>query len=325
MQFNEASSSFELFSLKVPIERDQNGLAIRPLKNPTNCAHCHGSDPHPIWGRYSSWPGIYGAKDDYLKGEELGAFRNFMRQKDNVDRYSTLIPMFGSSLSPYSPEARGNFQFRPNNRLSILLNHLNARRLASRVRSSPSYERFGRLLALSLACGPEYPGTPWTDQEREKISQLLEPLLKAANSGKIPYPRKAFYHIDNLIYLFGTDAFDWNPGLFFTLQEFDVDDLSKVISYFDGTTFNDSLVSGPVLSDVVRTYPEILPYYFTYSMWEYLKDDYRLVRTPFDEEFLKTSDAMIVSGHITDNTPNPPGGCKRLYRIVSDELLGRGD
>lgn len=309
LQFNEAEGVHEMYALKFPIERDATGHAVRPMKNPRNCTACHGLPPHPIWDPYRTWTGIYGSNNDLLEGEELASFKAFMATRLESPRYSHLLPMAGSEVSPYRfLPTQKSVQFRPNTRLGALFYRWNSVALAKRVENSPYYPRFWKLWTLVAMCGrPEFP-----EVEARKLSAIVEPLLRAQFAGTIPYPTSPIFGARNLSALFGTTQQDW----FLQLPNATIHE-GDSLAYYDGSNFfrSNPIAAVASLRKLVRVHPELADYFSDASvMGEYGGSE--LLQTPFDIEWAENADRIAVDGSLKTD------GCKKLKQIVVQDLLG---
>ena len=298
-QFDDNQARFEFYSLDFPIRRDLNGNAIRPERNPRVCLNCHGTDPHPRWGSYAQWPGIFGANDDCLTAQEREKLLAFRENMPASPRYAHLRPMLGSEVSPFREQCRQNFQFRPNDRLNILFNHLNAKRLGRLIQDSPNFRKYLLLLVASIEC------SFWTDDfnngwwewsaaDQAALDAVLIPDLRQAHGGTVPFPDRRVQSLWNLVYLFGTSLQDWNMAI--------TPNAGEGPTYFDGISFLDSHIFNAVWPVFRQMYPQFEPQYRA-TRFTQLLDNPRLVQTEFDREFVLGTDEISFGAYLSAPWP----------------------
>lgn len=299
IQFNEEKKNFEFFEIGFPIVRDSNGRAVRPDKNPSSCLRCHGADPHPIWNSYNNWPGAFGSGDDFLEGNELSAFENFLTARRSMDRYSALSPMTGSDLAPFSYEKRGNVQFRPNLRMGSHMSRLQAKHVAELVRASGRFEKYASLFAYNVDFGGGGAGFPgcenltsarttyggqWSPALAKKLWETLENDRKTYFPSMPPIPEK-WNFVNDLAYLFTKNPQygHWSLDLEFGL--------TKTVEFQNGNAGLRAHVIDELQSELYQAIPELRSYGVERSRYEEDVRNQRLIRTPFDLEYLEILDA----------------------------------
>ena len=125
-----------------------------------SCLGCHGARARPIWDEYPRWPGAYGSREDLFAADEAAPYQDF---RAGVGATALYAPLFRGELwdhypYKYDPDTRvmsepHTFKYRPNTRMAVLLNRLNARRVLAILKANPAYtEDRTRLAALFLGC-----------------------------------------------------------------------------------------------------------------------------------------------------------------------------
>ncbi len=139
VQFRDFTKEFEFHRVQFPHEVGENGDVNFSETNPATCITCHTKKPRPNWERYDEWPGAYGKKDDFPKGEELLALEAFLKKGMPFGRYRFLTRLEGSSSAPYEIKERGRLRFRPNFRLNALTFAYQAEHLLALLRQHPKF------------------------------------------------------------------------------------------------------------------------------------------------------------------------------------------
>ena len=281
LQYNDDSAKFELYDLQFPLKRDQRGHIIMPEKNPAACLSCHAQNPHPIWGRYNFWAGMFGAHDDKLTASESDDFRKFMNARIDSPRYQVLTPLPGSEVSPLSSSQVETMSFRPNTNLGIFLARLNALKLAREFQESGSSPQ----LAMLLSPGMFNCMSSFTQQELERLEMFLNPQFASLGFLSAPVPDKKIYEVDNLVYLMGSDPMSW--GMTSAQEYFDPFYLDNLVQ----TTPNYFL--GAISQFYFEKYPELKPMYHSFPLAAILSN-HRLVQTPEDQGIVKLADQILI-------------------------------
>lgn len=132
-----------------------------PSSESARCIGCHGARPRPIWPEYPRWPNAYGSVEDIVQpGEETENFERFRSSASGNPLYAALFTGETWKHFPYKPDADTRvmapahaFKYRPNTRMSILLNRWNARRIFAWLKAEPQFPRDERALARAfLGC-----------------------------------------------------------------------------------------------------------------------------------------------------------------------------
>lgn len=322
-QFNEQDGGFEFYRINFPIRRDASGNAIRSQKNPPLCLSCHGSKPHSIWSSYNNWPDAYGTNDDFLEGDELAAFESFLQNRGQSERYKNLEPLAGSGLSPFSFEKRGDFMFRPNLRFGGLISRWNARGLAKSISSSNRFTKYAALFVYGVASLPStdsktlcsdlliptpiYDGL-WTPDDAKLLHTRLEQDRLAL--GKPPIPEKWDY-IKDLYFLYSDASLrSWS------LQIESSPDAFK--EFQNGESSLRAYVLFDLKDALVNQMPELQKYFYPYSVLEEYLGNQRLVRTPFDVQFLNIEDGIGMRAGLSSDDSSQ---CKLLIGEIKKQLL----
>lgn len=179
MGFDRQKSRFEFTTIKFPPTLVQGKIVP---EHPAECLNCHGTKiTRPIWKMYPDWPGIYGSNNDELTGDhkvtaaqlvekqyelkEMAFYQEFKQRALDHPRYKFLFPphvMRSDYASfPFRPDnvekpadtLSRAFFFRPNLRLGLLLNRLQARYIQSLIEATPFYKDNRDLTTFSfLGC-----------------------------------------------------------------------------------------------------------------------------------------------------------------------------
>jgi hypothetical protein len=157
IEFTDHSKKFQFRSISFPSEiqsSDKKKPQISEL-NPERCTFCHRKELRPNWDTYSSWPGVFGSKDDGMPAAEKKSYLEF---KDNIylkaGRYryfedATKYPD-GARFYDYFPSGRTNLQF------TFLLSLLNGQSIAREISRTPQLHPFRYALLASLRCDDDY-------------------------------------------------------------------------------------------------------------------------------------------------------------------------
>jgi cytochrome c553 len=228
MQFKPSTNKFEFREIEFP----KKGGA----PTVTSCTGCHGDDPHPIWGNYPSWPGVYGSADEHLGEVEVAKFKTYQEFAKSSKRYSSLLPPRGSTLSPYRDGHElesEDLDLRPNTRLGLFLARMNARRIAKRLEE----KGLGKAALFAISCS----------------TRDLSPLAKMLGLKKAGYDdvlkAAGFGYLDTSLasYNSGLSRSEGGPA-FYPVEE--------------GTTVGDRggdlLVAGQLSVDYVKTHPNLV-------------------------------------------------------------------
>ena len=148
MQFRSDTRQFEMHEIMFT-----GGKASFSETNPPACIGCHTGvanlGPRPNWSRYQNWPGLFGSDDDRIVDANDKLLLEQIAQKP---RYKSLLHRQDQPLWPYSSVNKGEFETRPNLRISLLLNRLNAQRLAAIFESKKYRPYLPAVLFSSARC-----------------------------------------------------------------------------------------------------------------------------------------------------------------------------
>lgn len=158
IEFDDQSKEFNFRSISFPSENRASQEQIKPHiseKNPERCTHCHRKELRPNWDTYSSWPGVFGSKDDGMPASEKAAYLNF---KENVYLKEGRYKYFEDSKKypdharyfDYFPYTRSNLQF------TFLLSLLNAQSIAREIKDNLKLHPFRYALLSSLRCDDDF-------------------------------------------------------------------------------------------------------------------------------------------------------------------------
>lgn len=293
MQFNESKSEFELYSLDFPLVKNSSGRTILPSKNLKTCTACHGESPRPIWSEYNTWPGVYGSMDDDLSqaNDELQQFQNFTSKASHHSRYKHLIPMPGSDFSPFripGDEGKKYLQHRPNTRLGLALNRLNAIRMQKKMRQSQNYELYNLLFFSTKFNCLENSRPGWTANDQRRLDQIFIPKIQINHNGSIPFPDVPAQSNRNLAYLF-------NPRFSFAMN-FNFNNPSDLsyANYFDGAIYNDGAIPGVLKSDLLKMIPSAEVMFHPFKLFQYSDASDHSSASNFDRKFLQTEDDIFI-------------------------------
>lgn len=273
------------------------GKVVFSEANPAFCLSCHQNPVRPIWNPYDSWPGAYGENDDAIpdfendkyartgftsssveeRKLEFKQFSDFVKNKDQHNRYSKLKFPEGSPVSPYSPEGRYfEYRFRPNLKLTESLVDLHSKTLLAKLKSHPQYESSkALLLALFLQCQNGV-----DDQNSALVRQMFEIEKKYRNSclDPVPWNRRGYTgegsRQHHLMFLLGVEYTD-----------FSLEKSPEYWSYFGGELYSHEVLMMALYEDVKASYPEL-------PVLDYRNDYDKPVKVP--------SSAMDEAKHVTE-------------------------
>jgi hypothetical protein len=279
LQFDDASSRFELHAVVFPLKRDSAGRIVRGRKNPSDCIQCHDVDPRAIWSEYGRWTGMYGTgESERLTDEEEAGFLDYSRKNGASARYRHLKPR------KFPEQDFSNFEQRPNLRLGMLFSRMAARRLDRIVRESEFGDRYRWLLLHQISrCGDlDY------SEEAIRWKEILRRDLVKASFGAPPFERISLDDPAQVLHLFRLSMVDLNLAFPPTGRN----GLYGDFTYFDGSARLPELLRGLLvagLSEVAKLYPAIPARgYRGYK-------GSRVVRTDFDQRFVEIVDELAVA------------------------------
>jgi hypothetical protein len=226
MEYEESSRypSFKFVSHVFP-SRDKPGFSKISERV---CQDCHGERSRPIWGEYPKWDNAYGSREDIVQPGEAANFARFKMLASKNDLYKDLLPSDAWENYPYKKDEdirvmseSHTFRYRPNTRMSILLNRLNANRIFAILKSQPRYKSDrSRLASQFLGCAKD-------------------------NSG-----------ID-LIRQYGLSLRDLDLRYTYNDPRYEQMDFSD--SYFDGASTTNELLAAAILSELSEDVPQLKP------------------------------------------------------------------
>ena len=212
----------------------QNVTAQALTRDLRSCSACHGENQRPIWGEYPKW-NAYGSVEDIMQTSESAAYLEFRQHAGESQVYQDLFPQDAWANYPYKPDAdvrvdaRSHaFFYRPNTRMSILLNRLNAHRITARLRSASDYSaRRPQLAAMFLGC--------FSDAKAQSILQELGLQIRDLD---IRYP-------------YGDSRYT---------------EMAFSDSYFDGVATFNELMAGQLLSELTQSDSTVASLYLPRSL-----------------------------------------------------------
>lgn len=184
------------------------GQVIFSEKNPTQCTHCHGMNPRPLWDNYPMWKNSFGSKSDILTPEEESILKSEIFREH--PRFRSILKKDADPLYPFKDAPP---TFGPNAILGKLYTKLQAQANSRRFFESRGYlysEKLAVLALLECKVAPEI---------KHKIEDLYLENIKALYPEQIAtlewwikkYAGESFYlTLLNSIYLFGIDYFQNN-------------------------------------------------------------------------------------------------------------------
>jgi hypothetical protein len=141
-----------------------------------SCGECHGEPSRPIWPEYPTWKGAYGSVEDIIQPDEAANFAHFRASAETNPLYSVLFPKEAWQNYPYKKDNDVHvtseshaFKYRPNTRMSIHLNRLNAERIFALISNQAAYKKDRAQLAYYfLGCANDNAG--WSLLEKYGVS-----------------------------------------------------------------------------------------------------------------------------------------------------------
>jgi cytochrome c553 len=224
MQFNDGTRQFEFRELTFP--NPSPSLEV----NPARCARCHGDHPgaglRPSWSQYPSWSGVYGENDDSLSASgQTHSYDDFLKSKAENPRYRYLVSPPGAPAAyPFTTaSAGGAVIYRPNARLTFLLDTLNTERQAALLSKPPYSSAVLPYIFASMRCHRD----PESIKDIEKIlADKLDPSLTDDDDDA-----DTDLLADKIVSAVGLSARDWSMSYLGSPGD---DYLSDPYSYFEG-------------------------------------------------------------------------------------------
>lgn len=203
LAFDKVTKEFELRVITF-----QNDKTVFSEKNPTQCTHCHGLNPRPLWDNYPVWTNAFASKSDILSPkEEEVLMSEYFREHP---RFKAIIKKDADPLYPYNDAPA---TFGPNAMLGKLYTSMQAQANVKRVLESKGYQYSEELALLAIA------NCPVTIEQKRKLEDFY--LVKI----KMLYPNQTatlewwigkytgepfFLTLLQSIYLFGIEYFQNN-------------------------------------------------------------------------------------------------------------------
>lgn len=181
--------------------------AVFSEKNPTQCTHCHGLDPRPLWDNYPFWQNAFGTKLDVLTPQEEETLKStYFREHP---RFKEIIKKDADPLYPFNAPPT----FGPNATLGKLYTSLQGEANVERVLNSQGYKHSENLGILALIdCHLDLP----TKRKLEdfyilKIKEIYPDQTATLEWWIRKYAGEPFYlTLLQSVYLFGIDYFQNN-------------------------------------------------------------------------------------------------------------------
>ena len=186
IQFNDETKEFEFYQISF---QDGKRVTMSP-PNPKACTECHGTPPRPNWEQYDKWPGAFGSDEDRLYDDEKerSKFKEFANRNRKDTRYGWLENLKENYAPQDSDANRYMAKFtkaETNARFTSLLGILNAKRMAKRLMSSPSYEKNKWRIAMTILGCRKDPDANWRVGYSSELTDFyaLEKLNQEAKLG----------------------------------------------------------------------------------------------------------------------------------------------
>jgi hypothetical protein len=197
---------FTLHSLEpIPPKGSLTPTQITPV---LKCVLCHGENGTPIWPNYPNWKDgaleAYGFNDDTLIHDSAAArdYKRFLNQISEDGSASTLLwPTWSAAnmekarqgiysekinlidenfgnLPPYQfasePLKGGNYEYRPNVKLSEVINRMNTKKIYNQLKTNPLSRQLGFALAfISGDCSSKEMMKPLSRKVSKKILEAV--------------------------------------------------------------------------------------------------------------------------------------------------------
>lgn len=235
----------------------QNNEVIFSEKNPTQCTHCHGIKPRPLWDNYPLWKHSFGARKDILTSEEeailkSSLFRDHPRFKEIIKKDADPLFPFKDAPSTYGPNAM----------LGRLYTDLQGEANVERVLTSKGYRHSDKLgiLALTTCSINPVEKRKLEDYYLLKIKELYPDQNATLEWWINKYMGEAFYlTLLKSIYLFGIDYFQnnyFNLKMRYHEEHLSSDSsmsvreatLIKMASKIENSVLKDYIVNGDIAS-----------------------------------------------------------------------------
>lgn len=241
IEFDSTAARFTMHRVDFPGKESKDKARFH-APNPPVCLSCHGMDPKPLWESYDLWPGAYGANDDTIdpageEGKNYLAFLAGARQSANYRHFSWKNT---SPVYPFSAPGQRelNVTHTPNARLTLLLNGLNAQRIARKLVESPKLAQdparaVRKLLGCeTLAQDPTY--RPQANHALEKKRKRHGNPLEGRGFGQTIESIDANWRLELLANDLGVDGLDF-PMMFIQDGYFFADGLRPILTLVLGS------------------------------------------------------------------------------------------
>jgi hypothetical protein len=271
LSFNHQTKRFLLEQIDFPIADGKARVTT------SDCATCHGPDHRPIFSMYPDWPSFYGSDNDELTGQselqqkELSGFSEFRDHiAPNHPRYKPLFSdarverTLGLKLYPSFPYRQSNvekardvsraFAFRPNLRMGIVFNRLNAQSVSARIKQHKRYEVFAPYFLFNLLqCAWSEASASARDQWLARVEKAIGQKPHTLSGGLLDYRQMlALFDLQikdvDIRYSYDHPGYDNRDA---TSKPMEVGYIGRYFnSYFDGSATSDELIAAALYRDM---------------------------------------------------------------------------
>ena len=285
ISFDGARNTFDLKAMYFPVKAGDTPQAVKVTNGADACNTCHGAHQRPIFSMYPDWPSFYGSDNDELLGTtdtqraELAAFRGFktkiardaQRPDDNESqRYTPLFnerrvrnllnfqsyetfPLRPSLETDLNAVSRA-FAFRPQLRMGIVYNRLNAKNIFSRMKAHRNYEEMKEYFLFNLLqCRPSNSTAAQRVRNKQtRVGQLI---------GRTPRTHQEMLHFRDMWAIFDLKINDVDIRYSYNHAGYNNDNATGKImeigyigryfnSYFDGASTIDEIIAASMYQDL---------------------------------------------------------------------------
>jgi hypothetical protein len=311
MSFDHGTKKFDLQQIDFPI---QGG---HPNPSTSDCVKCHGPNMRPIFAMYPDWPAFYGSENDELTNTtavqkiEFADYQKFLKTTVTTNpRYAALYSparvqtYLGRKIYPsfpYRPDVSTDvhnvsraFAFRPELRIGVLYNRLNAQFLESKIKSHPRYDEFAPYFLFNLLqCS-------WQDGNKASAQKWLTKVKTALKAEpKLLSGRLLDYRQNWSLFDLGLNDVDIRYS--YNHEGYNNNDASKKVmetgyigryfnAYFDGSATIDELVAASVYEDLAAKTPALrgkVTEWGLVAKYQHLSE-----RFEYDENFFRQMDKL---------------------------------